>query len=200
RQELADVMKHAEAVRAASPAAFAREAFSEYHLYALGRRTTLHENETKQIALLGGAGIPVQKLYVVNGQHFYYRNRHASGSPIRDQVRVFYRFRNTETAGLGVPMPAGLVRVDQPDSKGRVQFAGEDRIGHTPTDEEVTLQIGTAFDIVAERKQTDWARIADTVHEMAFQVVLRNHKETPIRVEVNEPIGGDWQMLSTTHP
>ncbi len=200
RQEMADAMEKSEAVRMAAPAAFAREAFSEYHLYALGRRTTLYENETKQIALLGGAGIPVQKLYVVNGQHVYYRNPQAPGSPIKDQVRVFYRFMNAEASGLGVPMPAGVVRVYQADSKGRVQFAGEDRVGHTPKDEEITLQIGTAFDIVAERKQTNWTRVADRVYEMAYAIALRNHKETPIRVEVNEPIGGDWEMLSSTHP
>jgi hypothetical protein len=185
---------------AAAPPAFAREAFSEYHLYALNRKTTLLENETKQIALLGGTGVPVKKLFVVNGQNFYYRNRQAPGSPLKDQVRVFYKFRNSEAAGLGMPMPAGTVRVYQADSKGGLQFAGEDRIDHTPKDEDLTLQIGTAFDVVAERKQTDWEKVAEGVYEMAFEITLRNHKTTPITVEVNEPIAGDWRMLSATHP
>jgi hypothetical protein len=185
---------------AAAPPAFAREAFSEYHLYALNRKTTLLENETKQISLLGGTGVPVKKLFVVNGQNFYYRNRQAPGSPLKDQVRVFYKFRNSEAAGLGMPMPAGTVRVYQADSKGGLQFAGEDRIDHTPKDEDLTLQIGTAFDVVAERKQTDWEKVAEGVYEMAFEITLRNHKTTPITVEVNEPIAGDWRMLSATHP
>lgn len=185
---------------ASAPAAFNREAFSEYHLYALNRKTTLLENETKQIALLGGTGVPVKKLFVVNGQNFYYRNRQAPGSPLKDQVRVFYKFRNSEQAGLGIPMPAGTVRVYQADSKGGIQFAGEDRIDHTPKDEDLTLQIGTAFDVVAERKQTDWEKVADGVYEMAFEITLRNHKATPITVEVNEPIAGDWRMLTSTHP
>jgi hypothetical protein len=185
-------------VAAASPA-FNREAFSEYHLYALNRKTTLLENETKQISLLGGTGVPVKKLFVVNGQNFYYRNRHAPGSPLKDQVRVFYKFRNSEAAGLGMPMPAGTVRVYQADSKGGVQFAGEDRIDHTPKDEDLTLQIGTAFDVVCERKQTDWEKIADGTYEMAFEITLRNHKATPIAVEVNEPIAGDWRMLTSSH-
>jgi len=185
---------------AAAPPAFNREAFSEYHLYALNRKTTLLENETKQISLLGGTGVPVKKLFVVNGQNFYYRNRQAPGSPLKDQVRVFYKFRNSEAAGLGMPMPAGTVRVYQADSKGGIQFAGEDRIDHTPKDEDLTLQIGTAFDVVAERKQTDWVKIAEGVYEMAFEVTLRNHKATPISVQVNEPIAGDWRMLSSTHP
>ena len=159
---------------AAAPPAFNREAFSEYHLYALNRKTTLLENETKQISLLGGTGVPVKKLFVVNGQNFYYRNRHAPGSPLKDQVRVFYKFRNSEAAGLGMPMPAGTVRVYQADSKGGIQFAGEDRIDHTPKDEDLTLQIGTAFDVVAERKQMDWAeggrgRLRDGVRDHAPQ-------------------------------
>jgi hypothetical protein len=193
--------REALALDAARPAApFAREAFSEYHLYALGRRTTLFENETKQISLLGGTGVPVKKLFVVNGQSHYYRNRHAPGSPLRDPVRVFYTLRNDEAAGLGMPMPAGVVRVYQADSKGGIQFAGEDRIGHTPKDEDLALQIGTAFDVVCERKQTEWERVADTVYEMAFEITLRNHKEAPVTVEINEPLAGDWRMLSSSHP
>jgi hypothetical protein len=191
--------KVAREMAAAAPA-FAREAFSEYHLYALNRKTTLLENETKQIALLGGTGVSVKKLFIVNGQNFYYRNRHAPGSPIKDQVRVFYKFRNSEQAGLGMPMPAGTVRVYQADSKGGLQFAGEDRIGHTPKDEDLTLQIGTAFDVVCERKQTDWEKVADGVYEMGFEITLRNHKATAIAVQINEPIAGDWRMLTSTHP
>jgi hypothetical protein len=185
---------------AASPEAFAREVFSEYHLYSLNRRTTLEENETKQIALLNGTGTPVKKLFVVNGQSFYYRNRQNPGSPLKDSVQVFYKFRNDEASGLGMPMPAGVIRVYQADAKGGLQFAGEDRIDHTPKDEDVTIKIGTAFDVVAERKQTDFERIADNVYEMAFEIRLRNHKATPISVQVNEPIAGDWRMLSSSYP
>ena len=197
RDEIA-MAKVAREVAAAAPA-FARESFSEYHLYALNRKTTLLENETKQIALLGGTGVPVRKLFVVNGQNFYYRNRQAPGQPIKDQVQVFYRFRNNEEAGLGMPMPAGIVRVYQSDSKGGIQFAGEDRIDHTPKDEELTLRIGTAFDVICERKQIDWVKIADSVYEMAFEITLRNHKATPVTIEVNEPIAGDWRMVSESH-
>jgi hypothetical protein len=187
------------AQRAASPEAFAREVFSEYHLYSLNRRTTLEENETKQISLLNGSGTPVKKLFVVNGQNFYYRNRQNPGSPLKDSVQVFYKFRNDDASGLGMPMPAGVIRVYQADTKGGLQFAGEDRIDHTPKDEDVTLKIGTAFDVVCDRKQTDFERIADNVYEMAFEIRLRNHKAAPITVQVNEPIAGDWRMLSSTY-
>ena len=87
-------------------------------------------------------------------------------------------------------MPAGTVRVYQADSKGGLQFAGEDRIDHTPKDEELTLHIGTAFDLVCDRKQTDFTRVADNVYELAFAIALRNHKTAPVTVEVNEPIAG----------
>jgi hypothetical protein len=199
RTEAMQMLKAAREMADAAAPAFAREAFSEYHLYALNRKTTLLENETKQISLLGGTGVPVKKIFVVNGQNFYYRNRQAPGSPIKDQVQVFYKFRNDAAAGLGMPMPAGTVRVYQSDSKGGVQFAGEDRIDHTPKDEDITLKIGTAFDVVAERKQTDWSKIGDGVYEMAYEITLRNHKATPIVVDVNEPIAGDWRMLSSSH-
>ena len=143
--------------------------------------------------------MPVEKRYIVNGQSFYYRNRHSPGAPIKDNVQVFYRFRNDEKSGLGAPMPAGVVRVYQADSKGGLQFVGEDRIDHTPKDETLDLKIGNAFDIVCERNQTDFEKISDSVYEMEFAITLRNHKTTPITVQVNEPVGGTWRMIRSTH-
>jgi hypothetical protein len=178
---------------------FQQESFSEYHLYTLGRRTSVEDKETKQISLLQGSGVPVQKLFIVNGQNFYYHNAQNPGSPQKDPVLVYYKFKNEEKAGLGMPLPAGNVRVYQKDSKGGVLFAGEDRIDHTPKDEEVSVHIGNAFDIVAERKQTDYKRIDSHVWEMEFEITLRNHKDSPITVQVNEPIGGDWEMLSSSY-
>ena len=89
-----------------------------------------------------------------------------------------------------MPMPAGTVRVYQADSKGGVQFVGEDRISHTPKDETLNLKIGNAFDVVCERKQIDFQKIGTNVYEVEYAITLRNHKTTPITVEVNEPIGG----------
>jgi len=178
---------------------FQQESFSEYHLYSLGRRTSVEDKETKQISLLQGTGVPVEKVFVVNGQNFYYHNLHNPGSPQKDPVMVFYKFKNEEKAGLGMPLPAGNLRVYQKDSKGGVLFIGEDHIDHTPKDETVTVHIGNAFDVVAERKQTDYKRIDTHVWEMEFEITLRNHKDTPITVEVNEPIGGDWEMLSSSY-
>jgi hypothetical protein len=149
--------------------------------------------------MLGGTGVPVQKRFIVDGQAFYYHNQQHPGAPIKDVVQVYYQFRNDEKAGLGVPMPAGTVRVYQADSKGGVHFAGEDRIGHTPKDETLKLKIGNAFDVVCERNQIDFQKIASNVYEFEYEITLRNHKGTAIQVEVNEPIGGTWRMLQSSH-
>ena len=149
--------------------------------------------------MLGATAFPVQKRYVVEGQSFYYHNAQHPGAPIKDVVQVFYQFKNEERTGLGMPMPAGVVRVYQSDSSGGVQFVGEDRIDHTPKDETINLKIGNAFDVIAERKQIDFQKIASNVYDVEYEITLRNHKATGITVEVNEPIGGTWRILSSTH-
>jgi hypothetical protein len=185
--------------RSDAAAPMAQESFSEYHLYTLGRKTTINNNETKQVTMLGGTSVPIHKRYVVDGQAFYYRNAQHPGSPLKDVVQVYYQFRNEARGGLGVPMPAGVVRVYQSDSKGGLQFAGEDRIEHTPKDETLNVKIGNAFDVVAERKQIDFQKIAANVYEVEYEIRLRNHKALPIAIEVNEPIGGTWTILRSTH-
>ena len=92
------------------------------------------------------------------------------------------------------------MRVYKRDKAGSPQFIGEDRIDHTPKDEEVRLELGNAFDLAAERRQTDFNRIADNVFESAYEVKLRNHKDVPVTVRVIEPLGGDWTMLQNSHP
>ena len=176
-----------------------QQAFAEYHLYTLGRRTTIANAETKQLALLHGTDVPVAKRYVVEGQRWVYRNRQNPGTPLKDAVKVYYDFTNDAASRLGMPMPAGVVRVYQTDGDGRVQYVGEDRIDHTPKDERLTVQIGSAFDVVCERRQTDFQSLGGNVYELAYEITLRNRKDTPITVEVNEPVGGDWTMTSASH-
>lgn len=183
---------------AAAPAPFQQEAFSEYHLYTLTRRTSVMNNESKQVSLLEASSIPLTKTYEVNGQQYYYRSAMRPGAPIKDPVQMYYKFKNEEKANLGMPLPAGTVRVYQADSRGDVLFAGEDRIGHTPKDEEISLRVGNAFDVVAERRQTDFKKVFSDMYEMEYEITLRNHKTMPITIEVNEPIGGDWEMLNST--
>ena len=150
--------------------------------------------------MLEATGFPVRKRYIVDGQSFYYRNAQHPGSPIKDVGAGLLPVQERgRSAGLGMPMPAGVVRVYQADSKGGTHFVGEDRIDHTPKDEMLNLKIGNAFDVVSERKQVDFEKIASNVYEVEYEVVLRNHKTTPVTVEVNEPIGGTWRIIRSSH-
>src|SRR5262245_34594885 len=199
-RQVFDRMESVMKLNAAAPAAerMAQESFSDYHLYTLDRKTSVNNNETKQVSMLEATGFPVKKRYIVDGQSFYYRNAQHPGSPIKDVVQVYYQFKNEASAGLGMPMPAGTMRVYQSDSKGGTQFVGEDHIDHTPKGEVVNLKIGNAFDVVSERKQVDF-KSSGNVYEVEYEIVLRNHKTTPIVVELNEPIGGTWRIIKTTH-
>ena len=196
-EERAAVMKSMVA-NAAVPS-FEQENFSEFHLYTLQRRTSIQNNESKQISLLNGTNIPVEKYLSVEGQPYYYRNPQGIGNAIPQPVKVFYRFKNDEKSGLGMPLPAGTVRVYQADSKGGVQFAGEDTINHTPKDEALRIYVGSAFDVVCERKRTDYKRLAPDLFEMEYEISLRNHKDNAVSVEVREPIGGDWEVISSNY-
>ncbi len=179
---------------------FTQEGISEYHLYSLGRRTSIQNNESKQISLLTGTGIPVEKHLITEGQSYYYRNTNGLGNPTPQPVKVSYQFKNEEKGGLGMPLPAGTVRVYLADSKGGIQFIGEDSIQHTPKDETLKIYVGDAFDVVCERKETDYKKLASNLYEMEYEITLRNHKDVPVTVEVLEPIGGDWEILNSTFP
>lgn len=190
------------ASKAASP--MTQEALFEYHLYTLPRATTIADNQTKQVALLNAAAVPVQKELLLQGSDHYYRASHGQlGQKIK--VAVYVEFENRESARLGIPMPKGVVRVYKKDGNGNAQFVGEDRIDHTPKNEKVRLKLGDAFDVTADKKQTDFKRreatnVASYVYESAYELVLRNAKTEAVTVTVREPIPGDWQMLQESHP
>lgn len=186
--------------RARSESQFQEQSFFEYHLYTLQRPTTIREQETKQVSLLEAAGFNVAKEFVVNGNPYYYRGYNNPGQPVKEKVGVYMQFRNSQANRLGMPLPAGIVRLYKKDTQGGQQFIGEDRIDHTPKDEDVRVKVGDAFDIVAERKQTDYKVIASNVYEYAYEIKIRNHKDAPVTVIVNEPIGGDWEMLNSSFP
>jgi hypothetical protein len=118
----------------------------------------------------------------------------------KQKIGVFLELENTKKNNLGMPLPKGTVRVYKEDKDGSLQFVGEDRIDHTPKDEKFKIKIGEAFDLVGERVQTDYKRLGPNLFEVAFEVSLRNHKQEDIKVWVEEPIPGDWEMLSRTHP
>ncbi|HUF89369.1 MAG TPA: DUF4139 domain-containing protein [Gemmatimonadota bacterium] len=197
RQELAR-RALAMADAAESPSAFEERAFFEYHLYDLPRPTTIKNNQTKQIRLLETATVRTAKVYRLAGARWYYTQRYGGEKGLK--VGVYQEFENRERDGLGVPLPAGVVRLYKADADGTLQFVGEDRIDHTPRDEKVVLKVGDAFDVVADRRQTEFEVVASGhVWEQAFEVQVRNHKEEAVVVQVVEPLPGDWQMLSTSH-
>ncbi len=179
---------------------FQEQAFFEYHLYTLQRQTNIKHNETKQISLLSSDNFTIKKELIVNGQAFYFQGYNNPGELVKEKVGVYVGFKNAKENNLGVPLPAGVVRVYKADTTGAQQFVGEDRIDHTPKDETVRIKLGDAFDVVAERKQTDYKNIARRVFEYAYEIRIRNHKEEAVTVVVNEPIGGDWEMLNSTFP
>ena len=180
------------------------ESLFEYHLYTLTRPTTIAENQTKQVSLLSASGVPARKELLLRGNDYYYQASHGDlGQKIK--VGVFVEFDNKETAQLGMPLPKGIIRVYKKDKAGNAQFVGEDRVDHTPKNETVRLKLGDAFDVTADKKQTDFKKLSGTskynyVFESAYEIVLKNAKKEPVVVTVQEPMPGDWQVLSSSQP
>jgi hypothetical protein len=174
-----------------------QEALMDYHLYSFERPTSIADNQTKQLALLSASAVPVRREYLLAGNDWYYRDRQGQqygqvGQKLKPAV--FLEFDN-KGGQLGKPLPSGVVRVYARDSKGAAQFVGEDRIEHTAKNEKLKLRLGEAFDITAERKQTNYKRIADNASESAWRIDLRNAKDEPVTVRVQEPMPGDWEMV-----
>ncbi len=195
-------------VAAAAPG-FKEQSFFEFHLYTLERRTTLPNNSTKQIELFDQARqVPARKILLYDGAAgaYYYPTPMTDrnfGVPSNRKVDVFLEFRNDRQYGLGVPLPAGRVRVSKLDSAdGTLEFIGEDTIDHTPKDEQVRVKLGSAFDVVGERRQSDFS--VDTKAqwmEEQIEVKLRNHKDQPVRVVVKENLyrWSNWKIIAKTH-
>jgi len=180
------------------------ESLLEYHLYTLDRPTTIAENQTKQVSLLSAAGVPVRKELVLRGNDYYYGSSYGElGQKMK--VGVFIEFDNKEASRLGLPLPKGVIRVYKKDSAGNAQFVGEDSIDHTPKNEKVRLKLGDAFDVTADKKQTDFKKLpnpekGNALFESAYEIVLKNAKKDAVTVTVQEPIPADWKMLKSSHP
>ena len=182
----------------------AEEALFEYHLYTLGRPTTIADNQTKQVSLMSASGVPVDKEFLLQGNDYYYRSSHGDiGQKIK--IGVFVKLENREAAGMGMPLPKGIVRVYKKDKAGNAQFIGEDRIDHTPKNETIKLKLGDAFDITADKKQTDFRKhnASGKYHyafESSYEIRLKNSKNEAVTVVVREPIPGDWEMKDESRP
>ncbi|MFH1447394.1 MAG: DUF4139 domain-containing protein, partial [Candidatus Micrarchaeota archaeon] len=159
---------------------FSQEELFEYHLYTLDRPTTIKDSQIKQVSLFTSNNVPAEKEFVFDGQN-------------SNKIQVKLNINNTESYGLGIPLPKGVVRVYKPDSSGQLQFLGEDSIDHTPKDEQMRLYLGNAFDVVGERKVMDhkgsYCHYTDTI-----EIELRNHKDEDIVVTVIEHPRCDWDI------
>jgi hypothetical protein len=178
---------------------FKEEGFFEYHLYTLDRPTTLLTNEQKQVSLLEAQGVKVDKRLIFYGASQYYRSNY--GQVVSNQkVGVYLDIENKDTNHMGMPLPKGTVRVYKADKAGAKQFIGEDAIDHTPRDERVRIKMGEAFDVVGDRKQMEWKSLGSCVSESAWEITVKNHKDTAVDVEIYEPVGGDWEITQESMP
>lgn len=181
------MMEMAVAEAAPKAADLSEQSFSEYHLYTLGRPATLRDRESQSLTMLEPRRVKVSPRYVYRG-----------GDPrgVIAQIET----RNAADLGLGVPLPAGRVRFYEADPSGALQFTGETRIAHTAEGEKLTLEVGVAFDLKAERRELYNRRIADREREYAVEIRLRNHKPGPVTVVVEEGVAGDIEVTKNTHP
>ena len=178
-------------------AGFAEQSFFEFHLYTLGRATTIADNSTKQIELFPPVRrVPAKKLLVYYGAlpGYGFSSEPAIdrdyGVPTNTKVDVYLEFENRQPVGLGIPLPAGRIRVSQLDSTDdTLEFIGEDIIDHTPKDETVLVKLGSAFDVVGERRQIDF-QVDTRARQMeeTIEVHVRNHKEEAVEVLVRETL------------
>jgi len=166
----------------------AERGFSEYHLYELPDRATIANNEVKQLGLLHARGVKVARKFVYDAE----KNA--------EQVMTTLEFQNAAASGIGMPLPAGLVRVYQRDRDGALEFTGEDRIPHTAKNETARVAVGGVFDVGVERKQTEYNQVSARVAESTVEVVIRNHREQPIDVTVVEHAYGSWEIVRSSHP
>ncbi|GKS69012.1 DUF4139 domain-containing protein [Nitrosomonas sp. PY1] len=196
------IMEMSAAMSDAAP--MKQESFFDYHLYTLQHPTTISENQTKQVALMSAVNVPVIKEYVLQGSDYYYFGEYNTIDQ-KKSVAVYVGFLN-KGEGLGIPLPKGVMRVYKKDLVGNSQFVGEDRIEHTPKHELIRLKLGNAFDITANRLQTDFQQISANspnhpgIFETAYQITIKNAKKEAVTVQVQEPMPGDWKILSETLP
>ncbi len=184
----------------------------EYKLYTLKRKTDINSNETKQIELISAKNVTSRKVFIYDGladqwrawyRNYSYRNQSSFGQQSNPDVGVFVILKNEEKAGLGIPLPKGKVRVYKKDEDGKEQFIGEDRIDHTPKDEEIRLYLGNAFDLIGERAQVDFKTLASgKVVEETIRIKVRNHKNETVEVLIYEHPWrwSEWEIIKSDSP
>jgi hypothetical protein len=188
----------------APPPEVTEKAFDEFHLYSIPEQTTLHDHETKQVGFVTAEKVYAPTIYVYDGAagyQFYGLNysQNYGADTGNKKILVQREFRNAETNYLGIALPAGKLRFYRRDDDGQLEFVGEDTIDHTPKDETVRVTTGNAFDLVGERKQTDFrVDTGDKVMDESFNLTLRNHKKEPVTICVIEHLyrWSNWKITA----
>lgn len=187
-----------------------QKAFDDFHLYNLNRTVTLRDGETKQVQFLDAPGVTMQRTYSYDGAALNrqpYEN-YSNGiiwdpgyglDSSNTKVNIVEQIKNSKSNHLGIPLPAGRVRVYRRDSDGQMEFVGESMIEHTSTEETLKIITGNAFDIKGSRKQTEF-HVNQSAQNMdeTFQIKLTNQKPQPVEVNVVEHLyrGNNWQITA----
>jgi len=179
------------------------KAFDEFHLYTIGRPVTLRNQETKQVEFIRGTGVKAPKIYVYDGGTMtfgawnYYRGEGDYGVPTNKKVWTLREFKNSKENNLGMALPKGRLRFYSRDDDGSLQFTGENNIDHTAKDETVRVYLGNSFDLVGERRRTEY-KVDASNHwvDETFEVKLRNHKKEPVEIRVVEHLNrfDNWEL------
>jgi hypothetical protein len=179
---------------------FEEKALGEYYVYDLKRKTTIKDKHTKQVNLVEAGGIEIRKELITRAVKRFFIQR-ARNRELTQPVNVYIKFQNSTKNNLGIPLPAGIMRTYKEDADGSRQFVGEDKIDHTPQNEEIKLVIGEAFDVLAQRIQTDYHKISSRRHASEWEVKVKNHKEKEVTVTIEEPLRFDsWKIIDSSHP
>jgi hypothetical protein len=186
RREMMAMMK-VSAADGAPGGAPAEQSFSDYHLYTLPGTATLRDRESQTLVLLEPRAVTVKPLYTYRG---------GSAGGVQAQLELV----NSAKDGVGAPVPAGRVRCYAPDADKDLQLTGETQVRHTAVDEKLTLDMGVAFDLAAERHVTAEHRVSDREREFSVEIKLRNRKSVDATIGVEEPAGGDTEVVKSSLP
>jgi len=200
--------------REAAAPAVAEKAFEDYHLYSLARPATLHDRETKQVEFIRATGVKSERIYVYDGMKIDWqryrgysmenmRNNEEIGNESDSKVAIMREFKNSEASHLGMPLPKGRVRFYKQDEDKQLEFTGENLIDHTPKDETLRVYTGNAFDLIGERRRTNYK--LDTSKKSvdeSFEIKLRNHKTDPVEIRVVEHLFRwfTWDITEKSDP
>lgn len=183
--------------------------FDDFHLYSVARPVTLLDKETKQVEFARANNVQSERFYVYDGSGFntfggpmpHYGEGDYGGAEGNTKVASYIEFKNSQANQLGIALPKGRVRFYRADGD-QLQFVGEAEMDHTPKDELLRFQTGNAFDLVGERKRTNFnlARNRDEATE-SFEISLRNRKEEPVEIRVVEHLvrWANWEITESSH-